>query len=284
MEPAADRLGRLAGGLVTVGAVLTALGYVLVPVDGAVGSGSRTLLQVAPTFGDVGALAHAALVAAVGVAAVAGAGRHLALVAAAPLPWVVSLAATVVVPGLAEDGLLDVVLGGGAVLQALGVLLAVGAAVRGLRLRAPLGDLAALVVALGGLWLSVGVHWYRIADGAFSLRQGSLLEGDPGPVRLTWVATGLASVALLLAVLQRGTARRAAGAGAAAVLVLEAVRRAVLFPDELLSGGGGGIPVFRAEVLLPLLVVPLLGAAGAAYLATTDLDAAPDLDPVPTSA
>lgn len=270
-EGTTGRADRLGGGLLVVGAVVTALGYALVPIDGGIGTGAdHTLLGGAPTFGDVGTLGHALLVGAVGVAAVAGAGRHLALAAAPTLPWTASLAAVAVAPGFDEESLLGIVVGGGTAFQARGVLVALVKAVAGLRPRLALLDGAAVVVALGGLWLAVGLHWYRITDGRSSLRLGSLLEGRGWPVGLTWTATGVASLVLVVAVLRGGTVRRVAAAGLVAVLVLEAVRRGALFPHDWFGSGGSGSPLFRVEVVLPLIALPLVGAAGAAYLGTTE--------------
>lgn len=293
-RPDGETLTRVLGGAVALAAFTTFTTYVAVPV-GRIGEVDvPALVDLNPTYRDIGTVVHCLLMATVGlgVALRPILGRGVLLAAAVPLPWVLGLAGGVLDTERASGrsvAVLKVVEGAGLVL-ALALLAAL--VLTAVRLRPPPGGLLladgiALVVGVSGLWATVATNWYEIAQLAQPMRFGGLLDTESWAGRGAWAGLVLAVAAVVVAVVDGGSARRTVGVALVVVLVVEALRRTVLSSDGLL-GESARTPfgLIEARPVVGLIAFQLLGAAAGAWLATTagddlvgDLDD-PDDDPV----
>ncbi|HYI60544.1 MAG TPA: hypothetical protein VEW93_01930 [Acidimicrobiales bacterium] len=278
-------VARGIGAVIAACAVAIFTVYVAVPVGTVDGTDVPALIDVSSTFRDIGLILHCLLVAAAGLAYVVrpAQGRGALLATALPLPWLLDVAGTIrdtQEQAGQSTGVLRLV-------EVLGVVLALAVAagllLAFLRLRPGDGvlltDMVALVVALGGLWATLSLGWYDVVQLRGSTRFGGLLATESWAGRGAWLGLGLAVLALVLAVVDGGPARRAVGLVLAAVLVGEALRRTLLSSDDIL-GLRGATPFgpIEAKPIVGFIVFQLLGAAAGAWLLTTSGDVDPDAE------
>ncbi len=256
-----------------------------VPVD--VGGSSITVAEVTATYRNVGVAAQVLLLAALGLAVALrpALGARALAVGGLGLPW---LAASV--DELWADSTAGVLrVQAGAIL--VGLVVVAVAVVVGLReVGRPeggilLGDGVAVLVAGAVLFGLLGVNWYKVRDlGAnalFEPRFGALLDTSSGGGRATWLAAGLAVLAVAGAVVGGGWGRRLAGTVVAALCGFEAIRRVFLSGERLIPPADQANPfgaTLSGEPVLGLLVLPLVGVAAGAWFLTTGGEAPTDDD------
>lgn len=284
MAAMAAMAARIVGAVVAAATAAFFLLYFGAPV-GAVEAAERpTLADVGSTYVNLGVVVQCtvAATAGLGVAIRPRLGPGVVALAALPMPWLARIGVGVLDVDGPNGSLLAVL--AATLALVLGVVVALSLTVA--HLSPPEGgvvvtDAIAYLVGAGALWATLGVGWYRLVGG--SDRFGGLLQTDTWAGRGTWLGLVLAATAVAVAVAGGGSPRRVGGVVVTALLVVEAVRRTVLSSADLLPPGAtDGLGVtFALEPVLPLVVVPLLGAAAGAWLATTEGD---DAHGVPAAA